>query len=213
MIEAFTLTELLQTREIWLTLFTAYVLGAIPFGLIITKFFLGFDVRDHGSGNIGMTNVMRTAGKGPGIATFLLDFGKGALAVFLVSAYFDQPPLVAALAGFFAVFGHTKSIFLGFTGGKGVATNFGVWALLDWRVFLASVLTWALVFGLKKVSSLSALCSLLILPAAAFQFHGSTPLTAAAVLIATYVILLHKENIARLISGEEGKLKAKDETQ
>ena len=210
--EELALPELLQHREVWLTLFTAYVLGAIPFGLIITKFFLGFDVREQGSGNIGMTNVMRTAGKGPGIATFLLDFGKGALAVFLVSAYFEQPPIVAALAGFFAVFGHTKSIFLSFTGGKGVATNFGVWAILDWRIFLASVLTWALVFGLRKVSSLSALCSLVILPAAAFQFHGSSPLTASAVLIATYIILLHKENISRLIKGEEGKLKAKDES-
>ncbi|MDX2469958.1 MAG: glycerol-3-phosphate 1-O-acyltransferase PlsY [SAR324 cluster bacterium] len=206
------LPELLRSREVWLTLFTAYILGAIPFGLIITKFFLGFDVRDQGSGNIGMTNVMRTAGKVPGIATFLLDFGKGFLAVFLVFYFFEQPPIVLALAGFFAVFGHTRSIFLSFTGGKGVATNFGVWAILDWRIFVLSALTWAVIFGLKKVSSLSALCSLIVLPIIAASFHGLTPLTAAAILLSTYIILLHKENIIRLVSGEEGALKAKKES-
>ncbi len=210
--ESLLLPELLRSREVWLALFTAYVLGAIPFGLIITKYFLGFDVRTQGSGNIGMTNVMRTAGKLPGIATFLLDFGKGFLGVFLALYFFEQPPLVAALAAFFAVFGHTRSIFLGFTGGKGVATNFGVWAMLDWRIFVLSVLTWAIIFKLKKISSLSALCSLLVLPIAAASLHGLTPLTASAILLSTYIILLHVENIKRLLSGEEGALKAGKES-
>ena len=84
--------------------------------------------------------------------------------------------------------------------------------MLDWRIFVLSALTWAVIFALKKVSSLSALCSLLVLPVIAVSFHGLTPLSASAILLATYIILLHKENIQRLVSGEEGALKAKKES-
>lgn len=185
----------------------AYFLGAIPFGLLITKYFLGFDVREQGSGNIGMTNVMRTAGKTPGIITFLLDFGKGALAVFLAVHFAPNAIELQALVGVLAVFGHTRSVFLKFTGGKGVATNYGVWAFLDWHIFVLIAGVWVGVFLLKRISSLSALTSLAFFPAVTYFFHGFSPFFIAALLLALYILVLHKENIQRLLEGKEGVLK------
>ena len=193
-----------------LALILGYFFGSIPFGLIITKTFLGFDVREQGSGNIGMTNVMRTAGKLPGIATFLLDFSKGLLAVMIAHVALRQPDAILAAVAFCAVFGHTRSMFLKFTGGKGVATHFGVWAWLDWRVFVITAGAWALFFAWKKISSLSALVSLLILPLVTWQLHGNQAEFAISLLLAFYIIVLHRSNIQRLLQGEEGKLTSKD---
>lgn len=205
------LQNLFQVEGWYWVALSAYFLGAIPFGLIITSVFLGFDVRKQGSGNIGMTNVMRTAGKTPGIITFLLDFGKGLAAVFLAgwlmrnSSYQLEWTVIAAAI---AVVGHTRSIFIRFGGGKGVATNLGVWAAVDWRIFLIIALAWVGMFLLKKISSLSALVSLILLPVAAYTFHQFSPYFLSAVFLSVYVILLHHENVGRLLRGEEGKLKA-----
>lgn len=193
-----------------MALILGYLLGSIPFGLIITKYFLGFDVREQGSGNIGMTNVMRTAGKLPGIATFLLDFGKGLLAVLLASLVLEQPDAIIAAVAFLVVLGHTKSLFLKFTGGKGVATHFGVWACLDWRIFLITAGAWAIMFGWKKISSLSALVSLIILPLVTWQFYGNQVQFAISVILTIYILFLHRSNVQRLLKGEEGKLKSKE---
>ncbi|OGH01229.1 MAG: acyl-phosphate glycerol 3-phosphate acyltransferase [Candidatus Lambdaproteobacteria bacterium RIFOXYD1_FULL_56_27] len=194
----------------WLLL-AAYLLGSVPWGLVIAKVFLGFDPRTKGSGNIGMTNVMRTGGKKAGIATFLLDFGKGFLAVWLCSGYFHAPEIFSILAGFLAVLGHTKSVFLKFTGGKGVATNFGVWAALDWRVFLALAALWVGVFLWKKISSLAALTALALMPLVVFLFESLDDRLYLASLLSIYLIILHKSNIARLLGGAEGKLKTTKE--
>ncbi len=204
------LTQLQSNPAAWAALGLAYLLGAVPFGLIITKVFLGYDVRTQGSGNIGMTNVMRTGGKLPGIATFLLDFSKGLLPVMLAEVAFGLPSDLIAFSAVLAVLGHTRSLFLGFKGGKGVATNFGVWAWLDWRVFVLTALTWALVFVLKRISSLSALCALLLLAPLAYLFNGAGPVFAAALAMALYIITLHYQNILRLVRGEEGRLQSKD---
>lgn len=199
-----------QTYGLWyVPLMTAYLLGSVPFGLLISRIFLGIDPRQHGSGNIGMTNVMRTSGKWPGLATFVLDFGKGTLAVWLSLYAFKAPEVLALPVGFLVVFGHTRSVFLGFRGGKGVATNFGVWAIIDWRVFLAIAGIWAGLFLWKRISSLSALTGLALLPTWVFLFNGLDDKLYLAALLSIYLILLHRSNIRRLIAGEEGKLKSK----
>ena len=185
----------------------AYLAGSIPFGLIIAKVFLGFDVRTKGSGNIGMTNVMRTGGKLPGLATFILDLGKGAFAVFIAKQVFQSPIEIGLAAGGLAVFGHTRSLFLKFTGGKGVATNLGIWLALDWRLFLVLAVVWISVFLISRISSLSALISLIVMPGAAFYLYSNTPVFWTAIAISLYLIVLHHENIGRLIRAEEGKLK------
>lgn len=189
-------------------LLLSYGLGAIPFGLIITQFFMGYDVRTKGSGNIGMTNVMRTGGKWPGIATFLLDFGKGALAPALALYYFKVSEMVVLTCAFLVVFGHTRSIFLKLTGGKGVATNFGVLLVLDWRIGVSVATVWAGMFLWKKISSLSALIALGSFPLITFLFNGLTPLFYLSLVLSFYIIALHHENIKRLVNAEEGKLKS-----
>jgi len=202
------LQEITQTPNWGILLLSAYLLGAIPFGLLITRVFLGYDVRTQGSGNIGMTNVMRTGGKLPGIATFLLDFGKGSIAVWATQEVFQAPVGLVILVSFLAVLGHTRSVFLKFTGGKGVATNLSVWLILDWRIFLVLALTWIVVFLLKKISSLSALLSLLALPVATGIIHGVSPLLFLALLLSLYIIALHHDNIRRLFQGEEKVLQS-----
>ncbi|OGG93323.1 MAG: acyl-phosphate glycerol 3-phosphate acyltransferase [Candidatus Lambdaproteobacteria bacterium RIFOXYD12_FULL_49_8] len=204
----FHLQELAHTPYWYVALVIAYLLGAIPFGLIIAKLFLGIDIRQVGSGNIGMTNVMRTAGKGPGIATFVLDLAKGSLAVWLVKGAFDGPEFLELLTAFLAVFGHTKSIFMGFKGGKGVSTNFGVWLVLDWRVFLAMAAIWLGMFIIKRISSLSALSALTLLPGLVALIRGFEDQVFLAALLSVYLILLHRSNIYRLLAGDEGQLKA-----
>jgi len=192
--------------EYWyLFLILSYFLGSIPFGYLIARFFLGYDVRSKGSGNIGMTNVMRTGGKIPGIFTFLLDFGKGSLAVGIVAFSYESISLISCSA-FLVIIGHTRSIFLKFKGGKGIATNFGVWLILDWRVFVCIALTWALLFLWKKISSLSALVSLIVLPIATIILHGTNEFFILSSLLFIYLMFLHRSNIKRLIRLEESSL-------
>lgn len=202
-----TLHDLILSQQFYISIFISYLLGSIPFGLIITKYFLGFDIRKKGSGNIGMTNVMRTAGKLPGILTFLFDFAKGVFAVWIV-LYWVYPEIGEGIVipAMFAVFGHTKSIFLKFTGGKGVATNFGVWSILDWRIFLGIVGIWVFIFVVKKISSLSALISLLFFPVITFYFKGVSLWFFVSITLSIYMIYLHKKNIQRLLANKEGTL-------
>lgn len=196
---------LAEIEYFYLFLLLAYFLGSIPFGYLIARIFLGYDVRSQGSGNIGMTNVMRTGGKIPGLFTFLLDLGKGTLAVWITGFFTDSTPLILCSA-FLVVFGHTSSIFLKFKGGKGISTNFGIWILLDWRIFLAIALTWVLLFLWKKISSLSALLSLIVLPIASFVFQGSGEVFILSCLLFIYLFFLHRSNIKRLLQSEESAL-------
>ena len=201
------LQSLLDTENWYWFCLLAYLLGSIPFGLLITRYFLGYDVRTQGSGNIGMTNVMRTGGKWPGIATFLLDFGKGFLPVVLAQTYLKENNIEwMAICGGLSVLGHTRSIFLKFKGGKGVATNFGFWAALDWRVFVVMGLLWLGMFLWKKVSSLAALISLSLFPWVVLYLHGAGLVTGVAFLLALYLLFLHHSNIRRLMGGQEKKL-------
>jgi acyl phosphate:glycerol-3-phosphate acyltransferase len=205
-----TLNTLFESPIGIVILISAYLLGSIPFGFLIAKIFLGYDIRTVGSGNIGMTNMVRTGGKIPGIATFVFDVGKGSLAIF-IAIYFVKseqlPEIVIILAAFLAVFGHTCSIFLKFKGGKGVATTVGVLLIFDIKMFLAFGLTWLLVFIVKRISSLSALIALLVLPIATFYFYHFGGKFYLSLILSSYIILLHHENIKRLLQGSENKLK------
>lgn len=192
----------------------AYLFGSIPVGLILTKLFLKKDVRDIGSGNIGATNVLRTGNKTLAAATLLFDF----LKVFLPLAFFiyypeNYPPtLKGALgAGFFGILGHCFPVWLKFKGGKGVATTFGVlFAAVPWAGFIAAV-TWGIVAGFSRYSSLAALCAIGFTPVVTLIYYGPAP-AIITVLVAVLVFWRHKENIKRLTDETEPKIGAKKET-
>lgn len=180
----------------------AYLLGSIPFGLLLTRAAGLGDIRAIGSGNIGATNVLRTGKKALAAATLFLDGGKGALAVWLAST---QGPEHAAIAAIFAVGGHLFPVWLKFKGGKGVATALGAWLSLAPFVGLSACAIWLLSAALLRYSSLAALIALGAAPALAFWWYG--PLQAGVgVLLALAVFFRHDENIRRLIRGKEPKI-------
>ena len=204
----------------FLYLLVAFLLGSVPFGLLVGKIWLGTDVRKEGSGNIGMTNVMRIGGRGPGIVTFLLDFGKGFVSVRLASLDAvllneddETRMLMLTLVGCAVVLGHVYSVFLKFKGGKGVSTLFGILAALSLGIGLLAGAVWISMFLWKRVSSLSALTLLVILPWFFLLIPWLTEqipsLKQFFMIFALSALLIykHKENISRLISGEEGILK------
>jgi glycerol-3-phosphate acyltransferase PlsY len=181
----------------------AYLLGSIPFGLILTQVFGAGDLRKIGSGNIGATNVLRTGRRGLAAATLILDGGKGAVAV-LVANHFG--PDTALVAAGFSVVGHLFPVWLRFKGGKGVATTLGVLLALAPYVGLIACGVWLLVAMLSRYSSLAALIAIGISPAAAAALYDK-PRAALAFALFTLVLIRHQENIARLRAGTEGKIK------
>ncbi|MFT6582477.1 MAG: glycerol-3-phosphate acyltransferase PlsY [Alphaproteobacteria bacterium] len=180
----------------------SYILGSIPFGLVITRLAGLGDIRTIGSGNIGATNVLRTGNKFLAALTLLLDGGKGAAAV-LITAQID-PPSIAPVA-VLAVLGHLFPIWLGFRGGKGVATTLGAMLAMSWPVGLLCCGAWLLCAALFRYSSLSALASMALSPVFAY-FLAAQPVMIAAAVIAVLVIFRHKDNIQRLMAGEESKI-------
>ncbi|HAD87343.1 MAG TPA: acyl-phosphate glycerol 3-phosphate acyltransferase [Rhodospirillaceae bacterium] len=180
-----------------------YVLGSIPFGLVFTRLAGLGDIRQMGSGNIGATNVLRTGHKGLALATLVCDSGKGAAAA-LAAAYLWGPEAGMA-AGFAAVFGHNFPVWLGFKGGKGVATTLGVLLAVDFMVGLAVSATWLLVAGAFRYSSLAALGALAAAPFYAYWINGQS-MTWMAGGLAVLAFIRHKDNIRRLIAREESKI-------
>ena len=196
-----------------------FLLGSIPFGLLISRYWLKIDIRQQGSGNIGMTNVMRVGGKLPGILTFLLDFGKGSLAVLLAQTAFpvseiepETQLIFLSIAGVVVVCGHVFSLFLRFKGGKGISTLFGVLAILELNVGICAAFVWAGMFFWKRVSSLSAITMLVVLPWLFLLIpwlQNETPVWAMFflfLLLSSLLIFKHRENIQRLLKGQEGQL-------
>jgi glycerol-3-phosphate acyltransferase PlsY len=182
--------------------FLGYLLGSIPFGLVLTKVAGLGDIRQIGSGNIGATNVLRTGNKPLAAATLLLDGGKGAVAA-LIAAHFS--PLLAVIAGGAALLGHLFPVWLGFKGGKGVATTFGTLLAINWMVGIAACLTWlAMAFGFR-ISSLSALVAVALSPFYAYAL-GDWPQVIFAAFAAILVWIRHRENIARLLAGTEPRI-------
>lgn len=198
-----------------------YILGSIPFGLVLTRLAGLGDIRKTGSGNIGATNVLRTGHRGLALATLILDGGKGAVAVFIGMEY-GPDPMVCAAAG--AVLGHIFPIWLGFRGGKGVATTLGTLLAIAPSVGILACLTWLLVALVTRYSSLAALISLALAPALLYllaqrevyrtisdwglsDYWIADPQRAEwAVFIAIVVWIRHAGNIRRLLTGRESRI-------
>lgn len=187
------------------TLFAAligYLFGSVPFGLLLSRSAGYGDIRGIGSGNIGATNVLRTGNKGLAAATLLLDLGKGWAAAAL-AGHWGEPAMLAA--GLCAILGHMFPVWLGFHGGKGVATALGVLLALAWPVALAGLAMWLAVAFVSRYSSLAAFVAAAVSAALApFLADGATALLIAA--IALLIILRHHANIRRLIAGREHRI-------
>ncbi|MDB5487336.1 MAG: Glycerol-3-phosphate acyltransferase [Reyranella sp.] len=179
-----------------------YLLGSIPFGLLLTRAAGLGDIRNVGSGNIGATNVLRTGRKGLAAATLLLDALKGVVAV-LIADQVGQLPAVGAAAG--AVLGHMFSVWLGFKGGKGVATTLGIMWGLSWPVGAIACAAWLLVAAAFRYSSLAALLSVVIAAIAAWFLTDPRAATLLTLLV-PLVWARHHENITRLLNGTESKI-------
>ena len=180
-----------------------YLLGSIPFGLVLARLGGYGDIRKIGSGNIGATNVLRTGNKPLALLTLLLDSGKGAAAV-LIAYRFGPEAAVAAGAG--AMLGHTFPVWLRFKGGKGVATALGTYLALSWPLGLAACATWLVVAIVGRISSLSALTALALAPLAAWFVQKSPLLTLFGVFVAVLVYIRHWQNIRRLMAGTEPRM-------
>ena len=183
----------------------AYLLGAVPFGLLIARARAGVDLRQVGSGNIGATNVLRAVGKGAAALTLLLDMAKGALAVGIARAL-GASTVGVALAAVAAVLGHVFPVFLRFRGGKGVATTLGVVLGAMPVVGLLLLGVWLGVAVVARYSSLAALTAMAALPGLAWLLDGRVPLVVASGALAVLAIARHHENISRLWRGTEGKI-------
>jgi len=188
--------------------FAAYLLGSIPFGLLLAKIFGHTDVRKAGSGNIGATNVMRVAGPAAGILTLLFDAGKGWFAVWLASRIMHGTSDMMIAAGFLALVGHCFPVWLRFRGGKGVATAAGIFLALCPEALLAVLILFALVVWYSRYVSLGSLAAAAAIPLFVYLLwapHFAPPIivTLGSIAIALLVIYQHRANISRLIRGEE----------
>ncbi len=184
-----------------------YLLGSIPFGLVVTRLGGAGDIRQVGSGNIGATNVLRTGRKDLALLTLIGDGGKGIVAVLLARHFFGET--AAALAGGAAFMGHLFPVWLGFKGGKGVATFFGVMLTAAWPVGVMAAITWLAVAALMRLSSLAALTAVALAPLFALATDQAMPMVVLAGFMAVLVFIRHKDNIARLRTGTEPKIGAK----
>jgi len=184
----------------------AYLLGSVPFGIVMARLFGLGDLRAIGSGNIGATNVLRTGNKLAAFLTLIGDAGKGAAAVYLARWFVGEGE--AGIAGLFAMLGHLYPIYLGFRGGKGMATFLGTLLALSFPAGLAACATWLVVAGVMRISSLSALVAAALSPVfmlVFYQWHGALVVAIMAVLI----FVKHRSNIERLRAGTEPKIGAK----
>jgi acyl phosphate:glycerol-3-phosphate acyltransferase len=181
----------------------AYLLGSIPFGLILSRLGGYGDIRAIGSGNIGATNVLRTGNRGLAAATLVLDVVKGVIAVLMLAPW---GPVATAVGAIAALLGHLFPVWLGFKGGKGVATACGVLLAYLWPVGLAALATWLVVAIVTRYSSLAAVVASLAAPIYAwFASHEVRPVI-VVVILAVLVLVRHSDNIGRLIRGEEGRI-------
>ena len=202
--------------QLSVTLLFCYLLGSISFGKIM-GFIYNQDIQRMGSGNIGMTNVLRILGPGPAVVVFLGDFLKGTLAVFLARAYAapvhlslgfltPHPPFWIILGGFLAIVGHAFSVFLKFKGGKGAATGLGVLLGLAPDLFLIVSLSAIVIIAITRIVSLASLICVVLLSILMFVFHKPLEYALFSCLVALLMIIRHLPNIERLMSGKESKI-------
>ncbi|WP_375422206.1 glycerol-3-phosphate 1-O-acyltransferase PlsY [uncultured Sphingomonas sp.] len=199
-----------QTDIIWvapaLALLLGYGLGSIPFGILLTRAFGAGDLRQVGSGNIGATNVLRTGRKGLAAATLLLDLAKGAAAVLIAGRLFPGEAPLAAIGAFV---GHCYPVWLGFRGGKGVATLMGIVLALHWPIALLYAAVWLGLLALLRISSVAGMAAAISAPVGAALF-GRFDLVMLLLVLALIVLWKHGENIERLLTGNEPRIGRKD---
>lgn len=195
----------------WLIPLIAYLLGSIPFGLLIVKARGGPDVRSTGSGNIGAANVLRSAGAFAGVLTLLFDAAKGYLSVWLAGRLTSSNPRWMIAAAVLAVAGHMFPVWLGFRGGKGVATSLGVYLPLCPTAVLAAVVLWLLIVAFWRYSSLGSIAAAAVFPVLIYFLYapGYAPpmyFTLGTVSISLMVLVKHRANMGRLLAGKENRV-------
>ena len=199
----------MEVLEICLTLLVAYVIGSIPTGYLIVKAKTGQDIRTVGSGSTGATNVKRVLGKKWFFTVMILDAIKGALPVFLAKLFagvdgYGILPVVAAIA---VIIGHSKSLFLGFKGGKSVASGVGTIIALNWVGGIIIALIWAVITYFTKYVSVGSIIALLLSPFIMYYLGSPIAYVCYCALGALYIVYLHRENIKRLLNGNENKVR------
>ncbi|WP_040896291.1 glycerol-3-phosphate 1-O-acyltransferase PlsY [Xenococcus sp. PCC 7305] len=201
---------------VFLLVIVAYLLGSIPTGYLLGKSLAGIDIREHGSGSTGATNVLRTIGKKSAIAVLLIDMLKGAIAVLLVKLIYAYSPIellptswqlwLIVTVALVAILGHSKSVWLGFTGGKSVATSLGVLFVMNPLLALGTLGAFGITIAVSRIVSLSSIVGAISLNLLAIFVDGSLPYIIFAALAGGYVIFRHRSNIQRLLAGEEPKI-------
>ena len=188
---------------IWITI--GYLSGSIPTGYLIGRL-KGIDLTKIGSGSTGATNVLRNLGKGPAIATLLIDALKGFLPVYF-SMKLQPSALLVVMVSLFCIIGHSKSVFLSFKGGKSSATGLGIVFALSWKVAVITFLIWIVVVTVSKYSSMGSIIAVPLAPVGMYFFHRPTPYVVFTIFAAIYIVLIrHRDNIKRLINGTEPKI-------
>lgn len=204
--------NVITTGDMLVMLLMGYLIGSINFAVIYSKLFKKDDIRKHGSGNAGATNILRTYGKGPALLVFALDILKGIVAVLLCRLiYANSGDILPCFAAFGAVLGHCFPCYHDFKGGKGVSTSFAVLLLIEWRAALIALGVFIIVLLISRYVSVSSMAAAVAAPAAAIVFHFVNNSTSTAVCIFTVClgilcILRHSENIKRLRQGKENRL-------
>jgi len=190
----------------WFLVIFAYLLGSVPSGVVVARFMGGDDPRDGGSGNIGATNVLRTLGKKAGVVTLVADLAKGIVAVLVARAFLPQDCNYLFVVAFFVILGHDFSIFLRFTGGKGVATTIGGLIGLAPLTALLVVLVWLTVVAITRYSSAGSLAAGILSPVFALLVSHDTSLAIFCVLATALLVYKHRDNIKKLANGTENRV-------
>jgi glycerol-3-phosphate acyltransferase PlsY len=205
-------------NQTWLIPVTAYLLGSIPFGLLIVKILGGPDIREIGSGNIGAANVTRNAGRFAGLLTLVLDGAKGYFAVWLAARWTNNNIRWMMVAAIFAVFGHMFTVWLNFHGGKGVATGMGVFLPICWQAVAAAAVLWLIVVIFWRYASLASISAAAALPIFVYVLYapGHAPpefVSFGTLLICVLVIAKHKSNVERMVAGIEPRVDKNEDKQ
>lgn len=189
--------------DYWVVI-ACYLIGSIPFSYFVGRLWAGIDIRKCGSGNVGMTNVWRNAGPVAGLTALVLDLGKGMLAVWLARQFGND--LIVSLSGIAVLVGHSWPVFLGFKGGKLVATGVGVITAISPQVGIIAMLTWIVVTGVTRYVSVGSITAVVLIPFLMAAFHLAPPFLVLGGFAAVFAVYKHIPNIKRLLAGTEPKV-------